>query len=203
MLPAGFQKISAMSGFALATSFLLPLGLLIAAFGVYLLAAMRVGRLAGITCLIVMACCTSLAVFVPSGWFNFYWLFLIAPGTGFALGVCALWQLLPLFIWSSSSPKHLYFLMFLLCCLPLIRIHMFLLLAPTIIATLILHHYRTHARALWCFFLVFVWLVLYYSDLSDTLHSIWLSHFKPDEYLQLAIGMSSFLGVPLALPHLY
>ena len=78
MIPAAFQTVSGMSGLALSTSFLLPLGLLIAAFGSYAFAVELGGRVGGLLTLTAIICIPAYSVFIQSGWFDFYWLLFTA-----------------------------------------------------------------------------------------------------------------------------
>lgn len=90
LLPGVLQVVTGMSGFAAATSILLPLGLMVAAFGVYVLAVEWGGRAGGLLAT-VLALCVPLYLFpLQSGLFDFHWLLFIAPGTGFGIGVASL-----------------------------------------------------------------------------------------------------------------
>ena len=87
LIPSTFIPISNLSGLMLATSFLLPMGLLIATFGCYLFSTQLWGRSFGLVSVTLIICLPAYQFFIQSGWFDFNWLLIIAPGSGYAIGI--------------------------------------------------------------------------------------------------------------------
>lgn len=201
MIPAAFQSLSGMSGFALSTSLLLPLGLLIAAFGVYVLAEELGGRFAGFITLAIIICIPAYSTFIQSGWFDFYWLLFIAPGSGFAIGVSALVCATTILYLNKRDARVLWFSLLLLCTLPIIRVQMFMLLAPTIVAVILFQFWREKTKLIFGILissLITGFLLLHF---SESLHHLWIKYSKPHDYLNIATSMSSFYGQAVIIPN--
>jgi hypothetical protein len=200
MIPAAFQGISGMSGFALSTSLLLPLGLLIAAFGVYVLAEELGGRFAGLITLAIIICIPAHSTFIQSGWFDFYWLLFIAPGSGFAIGVSAMVCATTILYLNQRDAKVLWFSLLLLCSLPIIRVQMFMLLAPTIVAVILFQFWREKTRVILGILISSIIAGFLLLHFSEFLHHLWINYSKPQDYLNIAISMSSFYGQAVMIP---
>jgi hypothetical protein len=201
MIPATFQSLSGMSGFALSTSLLLPLGLLIAAFGVYVLAEELGGRFAGFITLAIIICIPAYSTFIQSGWFDFYWLLFIAPGSGFAIGVSALVCATTILYLNKRDVRVFWFSLLLLCTLPIIRVQMFMLLAPTIVAVILFQFWREKTKLIFGIMissLITGFLLLHF---SESLHQLWIKYSKPHDYLNIATSMSSFYGQAVIIPN--
>jgi hypothetical protein len=200
ILPAAFQAISGMSGLALSTSLLLPLGLLIASFGIYTFSIELGGRVSGLITLTIIICIPAYSFLIQSGWFDFYWLLFIAPGSGYAIGVSAVvCSSISLYL-KTKDTRILWFSLLLLCSLVVIRIHMFMLLAPTIISVLMLQHWRENIKLLSGVVVGTIAIVFFALHFSVPLHALWKEYVNPHDYLNIALGWSSFYGRHLTLP---
>ncbi|MBC7488794.1 MAG: hypothetical protein H7240_00895 [Glaciimonas sp.] len=199
IIPAAFQAVSGMSGLALSTSFLLPMGLLIAAFGSYVFAVMLGGRLLGLLALTVIVCLPAFSVLIQSGWFDFYWLLFATPGTGYALGVSAIVCTLTVSYLKQKNGNILLLALVLLASVILIRVHIFMLLAPAIVSMLLLNRWwgkRLLILGL-TILVVFVGLIILMS--STRIHTFWLEHAHPYDYLNIALQWSLFHGQKINL----
>ena len=197
MIPAAFQLISGMSGLVLSSSFLLPFGLLIAAFGSYSLAVELGGRLAGLSALTAIICLPAYLVFIQSGWFDFYWLLFIAPGSGYAIGVSAVVCASTVTYLKGNDSRVLWFTVLLLFSVILMRVHIFMLLAPAIVSLILLHCWQAHIRLLLGIALVAITIVMLAVHFSTYLHALWIEYAKPHEYLDFALQWSPFYGHPV------
>lgn len=197
MIPAAFQPLSGMSGLALSTSFLLPFGLLIAAFGSYAFAVELGGRLAGLFALTAIICLPAYSVFIQSGWFDFYWLLFIAPGSGYAIGVSAVVCASTVTYLKGNNSRVLWFTVLLLFSVILIRVHIFMLLAPAIVSVILFHRWQAHIRLLLGIALGAITIVMLAVHFSTYLHALWIEYARPHEYLDFALQWSPFYGQPI------
>lgn len=201
MLPAAFQAVSDMSGLALSTALLLPFGLLIAAMGSYVLAAELAGRLAGLLAFTALLGLPASSFLVQSGWFDFHWMLFVVPGSGYAIGVAATVCVAILADVKKNDGRVLTLGVLLLCSLVLIRVQMFMLLAPAVLALVVMHHWHLKFKsvvALVFGILVSIMLLLHF---STVLYTLWLSETNTFTYLNSVIGgaMLSGSGSPLGL----
>ena len=151
MLPAAVARLVDLPALGLATSVLLPYGILLAALGIYAfvktIAGQGIALLAPIALLVLP---DASSVGFRNGFFGFHWLLLTAPGTGYGLGV-AFTALTLMAIWRADKRKASL-------CLGLIitaaifefRAHIFILLAPALAMTLLWETdlVRRHARVI-------------------------------------------------------
>lgn len=199
IIPAAFQAVSGMPGLALSTSLLLPLGLLVAAFGSYSFAVMLGGRLSGILALTAIICLPAFSVFIQSGWFDFYWLLFATPGTGYALGVSAVVCALTVSYMRQQNNNVLWLTLALLASVVLIRVHIFMLLAPAIIAVLLLQRWWKNRLLLLGVSSVVVAIGLLTLLSSTRIHTLWLEHAHPYDYLNIALQWSLIHGQQIHL----
>ncbi|HUK06807.1 MAG TPA: hypothetical protein VLX09_02970 [Stellaceae bacterium] len=90
MPASAIVQATGISGFAVATAILLPLGLLIAVLGIYALGASWANRWAGLLATAVFACLPDPSFYgLRNGYFSDIWLAFTAPNTGYALGASA------------------------------------------------------------------------------------------------------------------
>ena len=197
MIPAAFQPISGMSGLALSTSFLLPCGLLIAAFGSYTFAVELGGRLAGLFALAAIICLPAYSVFIQSGWFDFYWLLFIAPGSGYAIGVSAIVCASTVTYLKGNDSRVVWFTVLLLFSVILMRVHIFMLLAPAIVSVIVFHRWQAHIRLLLGIALVAITVIMLAVHFSAHLHALWIEYARPHEYLDFALQWSPMYGQPI------
>lgn len=200
ILPAAFMSVSGMSGLALSTSLLLPLGLLVAALGIYVFATELGGRFAGLFTLTAIISLPAFSIFVQSGWFDFYWLLLITPASGYALGVSTVVCTSTFVYLKKKDSSVLWFTMLLLFSLIMIRVHMFFLLAPTILAVILLHRWRENIRLLLGTLIGIVTVGLLSLHYSTTLHTLWIEFANPHGYLNFALQTSQFDGHLIQIP---
>lgn len=199
MISAAFQPLSGMSGLALSTSLLLPLGLLIAAYGSYVLAVDLGGRPSGLFALIVIICIPAFSSFIQSGWFDFYWLLLISPGSCYAVGVAAVVCVSTAAYLKKNDRSVLWFTLLLLLSLILIRVHMFVLLTPVILGLILLNRWHLKIRFVLGIVIVAIMTVTLALNFSTDLHSLWIEHSKPYDYLDMVLQWSSIYGQQINL----
>lgn len=203
MIPAVFQAVSGMSGFAISTSLLLPLGLLIAAFGVYAFSVELGGRLSGLLVLtVIIAMPTSLVYFIRSGWFDSYWMMFAAPGTNYALGVSMAVCALTVAYLKNNETGILWFTLLLLFSLILIKVQLFMLLAPAVLLLLLLHHLRANIRMFLGAGVCALLIMIMTLHLSTHLHTLWMEYANPEGYINLAFNWMpiSIYGHQIKIP---
>jgi hypothetical protein len=199
MIPAAFQTVSGMAGLALSTSLLLPLGLLIAALGSYSFAVELGGRLGALLALTAIICFPAFSVFIQSGWFDFYWLLFIAPGTGYAIGVSAVVCASTATYLKKNDNYLLWFTILLLFSLILIRAHMFLLLAPAIVSVIFFHRWPANIRLMLWGLISAILSSLLVFHFSAHLHALWIEFANPHTYLNNALQWSPIYGQQIKL----
>lgn len=199
IFPGAFQEISGMSGLALSTSILLPLGFLIGAFGSYAFAVILGGRIAGLLSITAIICLPAFSVFIQSGWFDFYWLLFATPGTGYALGVSAVVCTLTDCYLKQKNNKVLLLALVLLASIILIRVHIFMLLAPAIVSMLLFNLWWKRRLQLLGLVSLFVSVGLIILISSSAMHSFWIEHAQPYYYLDIALQWTLFHGQKINL----
>lgn len=199
MIPAAFQTVSGMTGLALSTSLLLPLGLLIAAFGAYAFAVELGGRLGALLVLTAIICFPAFSVFIQSGWFDFYWLLFIAPGTGYAIGVSAVVCASTATYLKKNDNYVLCFTILLLFSINLIRAHMFLLVAPAIVSVIFFHRWPANIRLMLWGLIIVIPISLLAFHFSAHLHAQWIEFANPHNYLNNALQWSPIYGQQIKL----
>jgi hypothetical protein len=194
MLPALFQAISGASGLTIATSILLPLGLLVAAFGFYTFGVQLAGRLIGLFALATVVALPANLMLIQSGWFDFYWLLLISPGAGYGIGAATVVCACVLTYLKTNQSRVLYVVILLSASIILIRVHIFILLAPALFFLLIVHHLQSGRQKL-LLLLLFIF-VLFFAALhnSSYLHAFWFRFADPLGYLNFALNGLLFHG---------
>lgn len=194
IISAAFESVSGMSGLALSTSLLLPLGLLIAAIGVYTFASELGGRASGLITLTALTCIPASSLIIQSGWFDFYWLLLIAPGSGYAIGVSAVACTSTVAYLDKENLRKLFLILILLGSLIFIRAHMFLLLAPTIVAVMLLHRYHVKISLVSGIAAGIATLTFLTLQFSDFARIMWIKYTDANSYLITAVGTSVSYG---------
>ena len=202
MLPAAFQAVSGMSGLALSTALLLPLGLLIAAMGSYVLAVELVGgRLVGLLAFAALLGLPASSFLVQSGWFDFHWMLFVVPGSGYAIGVSAAVCVAILADVKKNDGRVLAFGLLLLFSLVLIRVQMFMLLAPAVFALVVMHRWHLKPKLMAVLALGLVVSIMLLLHFSTRLYALWLSETSTFTYLNGVIGgaLVNGRGSPLGL----
>ncbi|MFZ4289099.1 hypothetical protein [Variovorax sp. HJSM1_2] len=199
MLPAAFQSITGGSGLVLATSILLPLGILIAALGCYVFATQLGGRALGLLSVAIVAAIPVYRIPLQSGWFDFDWLLLIAPGSGYAIGLAMVMCAGATLDTKSGTCRRVTVLGLLLVSLILIRAHFFLLLLSALSMYFLVCQPWIKRRwlivALGVIGLIGVLALIYVSELRTWVMTL----SKPYEYLNFALQSTSANGHQLAL----
>jgi hypothetical protein len=197
MLPAALLPLSGLPGFGLSTAVLLPLGLLIGALGVYSFAAeLAGGGIALIAVLVVALLPDASHYWMRNGFYGFHWLLFTAPGSGYALGVAMVSCSCLMYGLRSHRRGALWLAFMLLCALFFIRIHFFLLLAPAMLAVVILALLRGRVRAYLIGGLgVCLGVILAILVTSPTLRLLWVSLVEPASSIErmLRMGPPHFL----------
>lgn len=191
LIPAAVQEAANLSGLSLATSLLLPFGLLIAALGCYALAIEIGGRLSG---LLAVTLLTTLPIpssyLLRCGWYDFYWLLFISPGTGYGLGIaCGTCALIAAYA-KDRKIMTLAASAVLAISLAVIRIQFFMLLAPTI-SLLVISCWKPRLAA--CMFgaaLVGALSGILTLAYSDNLRQGWESLTSATQYLDFSLKWS-------------
>jgi len=203
LIPASFQSVSGLSGLALATSCLLPMGLLIAAFGTYVFAVELGGRLSGLVALTGIICLPAYSIFIHAGWFDFDWLMFASPGGGYAVGVAAAACAAMLAYLKQQGRKLFLLTVALLFSLLFIRLQMFMLLAPAILGVELIHRWPSKIRALRGAMLGVIMIGILALCFSPDLHALWLKFSDPYGYLKIVLEHSriqfSMIAVELTM----
>ncbi len=187
-----FHIFPDISGLALSTSMLLPMGLLFAVLGGYVLAVELSGRIGGVLALTALLCIPAYAAFIQSGWFDFYWLLFTAPGSGYAIGVaCVACASAGIYL-DTKDIKNLFLVMLLLFSLILIRAHMFILLTPALVTMIIVENWLNKLRHPYLMLLSMILFATLALKFFPNLHEIWMSFSKPYKYLNFAQNQMLF-----------
>jgi hypothetical protein len=138
MLPAAVLQIFDLTGFAAATSVMLPLGLLLAALSCYVLGTSLGGRLAGVAAVAAVILLPNPSTYwIHNGFFGFDWMVFTAPGSGYGIAVCA--TILAIFGSHLNAVPHrgLALITILIVTIFQFRVQLFFLLIPAIVLTFI------------------------------------------------------------------
>lgn len=192
MLPAAATVLTGLSGPAAAVSLLLPLGLLTGIIGLYALAAELGGTRAAALAITIILCLPQPSAITKAGFFDFYWLLFAAPGSGYAIGVGALACVALNRHLESGDRRPGYLGAILLMSLIVVRVQMFLLLAPAFFGVLFIHHFpylgRRVARYLPLAAIgLFILLALY-----PPANHFWINHSNPGAFLSSALSSSPY-----------
>jgi hypothetical protein len=199
MLPSAVQAVFGISGLALSTAFFLPFGLLMAALGSYVLAVELGGRLVGLLTFVVIIALPASSVLVESGWFEFYWLLFAAPGSGYAMGVSAAVCVALLADVKKHDGRVLALALLLMFSLILIRVHMFILLAPAVLAFVGVYRWCLKPRLLAVLALGMMAAIMLLLHFSIPLYTLWVELTSPFAYLNTVLGGALVNGLPLGL----
>ncbi|OUL82344.1 hypothetical protein [Paraburkholderia hospita] len=144
MLPSALLPMSGLPGLGIATAILLPVGLLVAYMGTYVLCTELGDRTIGALAVLATGFLPDPSTYwLRDGFFAFRWLMFTAPGSGYAIGIGAVAFVFMLQGMRGITPKRSYAASFcLMGTLIMIRAHMFLLAAPAITAAVIIYKFR-------------------------------------------------------------
>lgn len=188
LLPAALGAVSDATGLQLATSVMLPLGLLLGALGLCVFAAELGGILAAAAALVcVIGLPDPSAYGLRSGLFDFPWLMITAPGSGYAIGlagvICAV-LVRPL---REAGKAPLLFIAVALAAMVFIRAHMVLLLAPAVFVLLALQA-GTGVRRWLSAGAAAIGLLFVVVMVQPEAQRRWLALAHADQYLRIALG---------------
>ncbi len=138
MLPAAVAGLVDLPGLGLATSVLLPYGILLAALGIFAFArTMASGAIALLAPMALLLLPDGSSVGFRNGFFGFHWLLFTAPGSGYGLGV-AFTALTVMAMWRANRrPASLWLGLIVTAAIFEFRAHIFILFAPALAMTLL------------------------------------------------------------------
>jgi len=189
MLPATLMRITGLPGLALATSILLPLGLLLGAFGSFSLGKALSNQAGGILALTLVTLMPDAAHYgLKNGLFGFHWLLFAAPGSGYGIGTSAA-SLVLVERWLRSNERGGLILgLCLAAALLQVRAHFLLWFVPALLATVILStsaEWRHRRSVIFGIGIVCVAAIILLT-LTPTLRHLWLNFPDPIAFLQAA-----------------
>lgn len=200
MLSALMQSAIGASGLTMSTAVLLPMGLLIAMMGGVALALYLEGMSTAFVAFLALLAIPGPEAFgIHSGWFDFDWLLIAAPGSGYAIGFACVLLMIAHHIAKADPPKiHLWRVVLFLAvgcsALILTRVQMFVLLAPVLPAYIGL----TWSRSIRNLGLILVSIGVSGAALvvafSENVRSAWLEFSQPHIYLARALNWSRDFG---------
>lgn len=199
LIPAAFQPVSGLTGLALSTSVLLPMGVLTAALGCYAFAVQLGGRAAGVLAVSVVAAVPAYRVPLHSGWLDFYWMLLTAPGVGYAIGIAMVVGAVALLYVERGGARAFVFGALLSLSIILVRVHFFMLLAPALALYVGLRHRWAYGRATRIGAGLVLLAVVAAALASPGLRAAFMAHADPFQYLDFALRYTQFRGHALSL----
>ncbi|MFM0029596.1 hypothetical protein PQR70_25465 [Paraburkholderia madseniana] len=144
MLPSALLPMSRLPGLGIATAILLPVGLLVAYMGIYVLCTELGGRTIGALAVLATGFLPDPSTYwLRDGFFSFRWLMFATPGSAYAIGIGAVAFGLLLQGMRGITPRRSYAVSFcLIAMLIMIRAHMLLLAAPAVAAAATIYKIR-------------------------------------------------------------
>ena len=194
MLPAAAAGVVSLPPWGVATSLLLPYGILLMSLAVYVFARTRLGT---VPAMIVPAALLLIpdasAYGLRNGFFGFHWLLFSHPGSGYGLSA-AFTALTLVEIWRARQrPACLWLGLFVMVSAFQFRAHIFLLLAPAMAATLLCEttFVRRHARLVALAAALTVIIVVICLGTWQSARDAWLRFSVPRQFLEhVHTGMS-------------
>jgi hypothetical protein len=139
MLPAALSDVSGLSGLGLATAILLPLGMFVGLCGLFVLAAELAGVGVALMAVWLVACLPDASHYwLGNGFFGFHWMLFTAPGSAFAIGAAAVAYACAVIWFETRRTGPLMLAGLLTLMLVMMRMHMFMLMVPTLLAAVVL-----------------------------------------------------------------
>lgn len=200
MLSALIQSATSISGLTASTSVLLPIGILIAMFGGVSLALSLGGLpLAFLSFLALIAVPGPETFGVKSGWFDFNWLLIASPGSGYAIGLGCVLLMLAHNVANSTQPKSQYWKILVLifvgaAALILTRVHIFLLITPVLAAYIWLTWSSFMRRIAFIMACAGVIIIIAIFTFSESATSVWLDISQPHIYFSNVMNFSQYYG---------
>jgi hypothetical protein len=151
MLPAAVARLVDLPALGLASSVLLPYGILLAALGVHTFARTVASETAALLAPMVLFLLPDASSFgFRNGFFGFHWLLFAAPGSSYGLGV-AFTALTVIAMWRADGRRaSLWLGLIVTAAIFEFRAHIFILFAPALAMTLVWEtdRVRRHVRAI-------------------------------------------------------
>ena len=193
-LPAALMSVVPTSGLAIATSVLLPLGLVLGLLGAYEFATELAGRSAGILALAGLTILPDAAQYwLKNGVFSFHWVVFTIPGSGYGIAACfAALMFLAQWCRSHKTGPLIGFALMLLCAF-LLRAHFSLLFIPALLISFGLSFLSNRTLLLAGLATAFSVLGLICLAMIEPVRSFWLSHSAVVPYLRFA----GLIGTPV------
>ena len=191
--PAALIEASGLDGLTAVAAHQVPLGLFVGALGLYVLVGQVAGRAAAMIALSMLVLLPDPSSYMlRSGWFDVVWLLYTSPGAGYGMGLCFLSAAcLHASIGIGRSGWRVVTLAVALALLAiLLRIQMFMLLAPPLLAVWLWATFPRTRRSLvkgpaLGLLAIFVALALF-----PTLRALWIEQSHIAEYLQLSMRLT-------------
>jgi hypothetical protein len=192
------QTITGNNGLIIASTILLPLGLLVAAYGLYAFANSLMDKAEAALSVFLLICIPFNTAFIQSAWFDLFWIIFSSPGTGYGIGISAISLLFIKFYFEGGSKRALAVGIVLLFSIILFRVHIFLLLFPPTLILILIH--QKYKKILIGLFILFI-LTLVCTVLFDSIYLVWLKVSNPFEGFNLIMPWQSIYGYQFSLPH--
>ncbi len=139
MLPAALSEVSGLSGLGLATAILLPLGVFVGLCGLFVLAAELGGTGCALVALWLLVCLPDAAQYgLRNGFLGFHWMIFTGPGAAFAIGAAAVAYACAGQWFAGRRVGPLLLAAVLTLMLIMMRVHMFMLMAPALLGAVVL-----------------------------------------------------------------
>ena len=138
MLPAALSSVVDLPAVALASSALFPYGILLMSLSVYALARALALPGSGLVAALALLAVPDVSTYgLRNGFFGFHWFLGASPGTGYAIAT-AFTALTLLALWRANERRECLWVAGLLTAAMIqVRAQLFLLFAPTLVATLL------------------------------------------------------------------
>ena len=194
MLPAAAAGVVSLPPWGVATSLLLPYGILLMSLAVYVFARTRLGTVAAMIVPAALLLIPDASAYgLRNGFFGFHWMLFTAPGSGYGLSA-AFTALTLVEIWRARQRTACLWLgLFVMVSAFQFRAHIFLLLAPAMAAALLCEttFVRRHARIVALAAALTVIIVVICLGTWQSARDAWLRFSVPRQFLEVVhTGMS-------------
>lgn len=199
MLASALLGITHLSGLAISTSILLPLGLLIGSLGIYGLGATLGNRVTGVACILVLTFLPDPSRYgLRNEYFSFPWWMFSIPGSGYAIGIASAAQALVVY-WQRHGGKFIaLFGILLMASLLMFRAHIFLIALPACMGCFVLTYWHDKARYLVGLAIAMAIIAAIVLSVDSGLREAWLN------FSQFYPALAQLHGLePTAYPGLY
>jgi hypothetical protein len=197
LIPASLQPILHAPGLLLSIAVLLPLGLLSGGLGLYALASQIAGKRIGLLSTIAIINIPFYLSIIQSGWFDFNWMTFASPTVGYGIGASMGILVFMLIYLEHDSGEALWLSVMMLICLFLVKIQMFLLVAPVLVLFVLFRRLNISSgiAIIICLLLCFLFSVINVIIVRTGWGFVGL--LKSEEYLKLATTSQLLFGMRL------